>query len=925
MKRWRVLLVLALAAVLLCLLAVVVSSQTTKHYDGHCTEDDLHSDVCYPIADPEFVGLDTARPVTAMDVFTAALSTVHVTVAANGYICPSNATFYLRLQPGNQTIDTWLFSTSAGVTNEYEHDFTVEIGSTYDFYIQTAGSGCGWVEWVDVDGVQGEEPTPTPEAGGCINDDPDLESGGADWTDIGSPEWLTDTVLLDQGDGFYQTVSLQPGGYTVHITATTDPGNLDYKPITVSLGYTETAQRVELWGVEYVNFAISEAGTYTLTVESDYDDLEYQLELGRVCLMAVSCINDNPPITNDAYWSTFGTPKPEIMPGGGVTLTYLAGISQGVIVPAGAYRLEISATLTPDFPPDRAFVEMCLGSGCAMVPIITDTYTTAQFNVLSGGNYPLKISNLSTSRLFPTNTITLTYACLNPVDNTCVVVDPNLDAVSIPGAAGQQGWTTVYDDVAQPGGASIACQDSVEQWVYLESGTYTGTLHAHSSFVFDDLWSEPYPVSGTLTIRLGPEADPSNDFRDFLLPIHSVGISDDFGMSYLNRVYTFTLQVPQAGNYLLTFQNLSCLDSWAEVRLGSFWLDYVCLVDQSGGVPGLGYCASLIDASFQEYEAAHWDKTAGVSWSPGYVSLATGAAISQTVLYSSTAEMTNTTWIVYAVAKTTYTATLGLALGENEDLVTVTPGGDFAIYTATITSSMPISVALTALTGTVDLDFVCVYDPANVPGGEWGNGSDGDTECIEPELPPGGLPFFDAVEAWLAFIVDWIKYLICLMVLWLQRIWAALKNFLKNIVIDLGLDVFLQNVIAWLIGLLQGPYDLAKLGEYVLNLMFDMAARAFALLFTGATLAFLFFSSILVGLALLGSLLAGFWAALGSPCGPESYQVAGILVQGFLLVERTITQIDAINTLQYLLIGVMGLSIALWTFSQFKTMTGGGE
>ncbi|MBN1933881.1 MAG: hypothetical protein JW934_04415, partial [Anaerolineae bacterium] len=219
MKKWRVLLVLALVAVLLCVLAVVVSSQTTKHYDGHCTEDDLNWDTCYPIADPTYAGLDVAKTVSSNEVFTAALSTVHVTVAANGYVCPSNVTFYLY--SGGSLVDSWVFATTGNTTIEYEHDFSASIGGAYSFYMQTSGSGCGWIEWVDVAGVQGEEPTPTPTPGaaGCINDDPDLESGGSMWVDIGSPEWLTETVLLDQGDGFYQTVSLQPGGYTVHITA----------------------------------------------------------------------------------------------------------------------------------------------------------------------------------------------------------------------------------------------------------------------------------------------------------------------------------------------------------------------------------------------------------------------------------------------------------------------------------------------------------------------------------------------------------------------------------------------------------------------------------------------------------------------------------------------------------------------------------
>lgn len=940
MRRWRIPITLALVALLLALLAAAVSSQ------GGATltfsEEEWYIEGSVSISDGILETTWNTGKATYLLEDCAGAGSGRIVFYSRSITVPPDPWWFA------QTARVWANTTNYGsiVVQYYDPHYTdgswhvfdsgwVELDMPGDAIVESMSVDVRGVagttaemDWIQVEFTEGTcsgpAPEPTPDTG-CINDDPELESGGADWVDIGSPDWLTGTVVLDQGDGFYQVVDLQPGAYTVHITATNSPENLDYKPITVSLGYTETAQRVEIWGVEYVDFAISEAGTYTLTVESDYDDPEYDLELGRVCLMSVSCINEDHNLqVGLPDWYEINTPT-WLTSTNGVQLDYLDGIGQSIALPAGSYRLEISATLTPGFPEDRAFVEMCLGAGCATVPIAVGGNTSAQFNVLSGGSYAIEIANASTSRLFPINTITLTYACLNPIDYTCMVIDPSLDAVSMPGAAGQQGWTTVDEGVAQPGGAEIGCEESVQQWVYLQSGSYTGTLHAHSSFIFDDPWSEPYPVSGTLTIRLGPEDDPFNEYRDYLLPIHSVGLDPDFGMAYLNRVYTFAFQIPETGNYLLSFENYDCRDSFAETRGGAFRLDYVCLVDQSGGVPGLGYCASLIDAGFQEYEAAHWDTTSGVTWSPGYVTLAEGAAISQTVSYSTTEQA----WVVYAVAKSSYTTTLGLALGANVAQVTVTPDHDFTIYTATITSSMPISVALSALTGTVDLDFVCVYDPDHVPGGEWDNGIDGDTECIEPDPIDWSnisiLDLVDAVARILKFIWQWIVYLICLMVLWLRRIWLALSHFLRNVFIDLGLDAFFQNLIAWLVSLLQGPYDVAKLGEYVLNLMFDLAARAFGLLFAGATLAFLFFSSILVGLALLGSLLAGFWAAIASPCEPASYQVSNILVQGFLLVERTITQIGAINTLQYLIIGVMGLSVVLWTISQFKTMTGGGD
>ena len=639
------------------------------------------------------------------------------------------------------------------------------------------------------------------------------------------------------------------------------------------------------------------------------------------------CANSDPDITSDTYWRMFGDPVPEILPGGGVTLTYLSGIVQGVDLSAGVYLFEISATIAPDFPQDQRFVELCLGSGCATVPIITDTYTSAQFNVLSGGDYEAKIINASTSLDFPTNTITITYACLNPIDNPCIVLDPDLEDIKYlsPSAVG---WHTMFDDVPitpalypDRAGARLFCDKSVEQWVYLGAGVYTMTLtgQAHS-----DNWWTRLPTQLTVNVN---SSDPTGEYRTYYIEFDTYT-----GASVFAETVTKTLvfEIVESGDYLIQFANYDCEHGGLFSKDGVVFIDRVCLARDDVSISSqIGQCATLIDANFSEYEARSWNKAGNVTWSPGFVSLGENAGISQTVRLSSTAQMTNTEWIVYAVAKGNVTSTLRAGLGTNSTDLAIIPSlrSTYATYTTTLTSTMPAAVSLLAVTttGGIDVDFVCVYYPGDVPAGEWDNGSDGDTECIKPELPPGGLSLGDTIQAWLSWVGNWIEYLVCLMVLWLRRIWLALTDFANELVIDLGLDAFLQSLVAWVLDLLQGPYDVFMLGQYALNLMFDMAARAFELLFSGATLGFLFFSSIMVGLELLGSLLTGFWSAIAAPCDPAGLPVPGAMIQGFLLVEAVINQIDEIGVIQSVLIGVMGLAIIIWTVNQFKTLTGGGS
>jgi hypothetical protein len=904
----------AVVVVPLALLAgLAVWAQTTKHYDGDCDSDDLHSDKCYG----GFVGIDAGYPVGANEVFTTALTTIDVTVAANGYVCPGLTHFYLK--QGGSVMDTWNFTTT-GSTVEYEHTFDVALGGQYWFEMYGEGSVCGWIEWVDVYGVEGTtpEPTPTPETG-CINDNPELETSTG-WTDIGAPEWMTETVVLDQGDGFLQTVNLPPGAYTVHITATIDPENLDYKPLTVSLGITETAQRVDMWAVEYVNFAISEAGTYTLSVQSDYDG---QVELGWTCLMAVPCVNEDQYLMNDQRWDAILEPEFLSYSGGaGVRLEYMEGVRQQVTLSAGGYRLEVSATMPITFPYDRTDLQMCLGAACADSHVLTDTNTVAIFNVLTGGDYDLTLTNLSTSWTYTgTNVMTVTYACLSPIENLCLVTDPGMDNIHVPMLqSGEQGWLTTYDDLlAYPGGAMLGCDQTVEQWVYLESGTYTMTLHAASDFQSVAL-STITPVSATLTIWVGSENESYDEYDTYLVSTQYVN-GENLGDPDYNQVYTVTITIPEAGNYLLSFGNHDCVEGIVYVKTGWIWVDYVCLGDETPGSLYRGQCQTLIDASFQEYNAPHWEQSGAVTWEPGMIRLAAGASIAQSV------DISETELVAYVVARAEPGAELAADLGGITATWQISQSlpNQFSIFTATLSGlTLPATYTLESNSGSIEIDFTCLYHPGDVPDGPWDDDDDNDNACTEP-LPLASGWSWDIIANILRLIWDWIVYGVCIIVHWLQKIWLALGNWIKEIAIDLGLDQFWAAFVAWIVQLWQMPYDAAMLTAYVINLLLGLGGRLFNILLSGALLAFMFFTSVLTALRFIGSLLGSFWAAIANPCSALSLPVPSAVVQGYLIVVQVLAQIDTLGVIQGMLIGAMGIGVLLWTVSQFKSLGGGGE
>lgn len=638
------------------------------------------------------------------------------------------------------------------------------------------------------------------------------------------------------------------------------------------------------------------------------------------------CINDDENLLSPVSWTDINTPT-WISGTGGVLLDYDDGIQQTLsLSDTGYYHLEITATLPISFPADRSGVRMCLGEGCAIASPIS-TGTAATFNVLQGGNYDLSIVNLSSSRIWPTNTITLSYVCLNHTANPCIVLDPDMDNIRLPEFAGEQGWATVYDGVrAQPDGAMLGCNQSVDQWVYLDVGTYTMTLEAQSDFIIiHGAMGLTTDISGALTIRIGHEDDPSNEYSIYHVPIHHVD-SDELGQDIHNRVYTTTFEIPEPGNYVISLLNLGCKRSSLEFTDGRVWVDYVCLgEDGTLSSSRLGQCTTLIDAPFQEYEARHWGRIGDVSWTPGYMSLGPWAAITQTVDISATPPIT--VLVAHVVARAQPGAQLRISVGEISHTFTISEAlsSEFHLYRAELyTLTLPAVYQLEALSDTVEIDFTCLYLPGEEPDGDWYNGADGDTECIEP------LPFqweglsLASVQAVLKYIWEWIVYLVCLMVLWLRRIWMAIGNMIHDWVIDLGLDRFWLGFRLWLRELWQGPYDWLQLIWYVLNLVLDLAGRFFAMIGRGFGAVFSLFGLILVGLRFLGALLGAFWAAVQEPCDPLSIVVPVPIVQGFLLALEVIEELTIIQYIEWLVIGLMGVSMVVWTVGQFKSF-GGGE
>jgi len=48
------------------------------------------------------------------------------------------------------------------------------------------------------------------------------------------------------------------------------------------------------------------------------------------------------------------------------------------------------------------------------------------------------------------------------------------------------------------------------------------------------------------------------------------------------------------------------------------------------------------------------------------------------------------------------------------------------------------------------------------------------------------------------------------------------------------------------------------------------------------------------------------------------------MVQGFLLAEATLAEIDELGIVQGLIIGAMAVAILFWTINQFRNLGGGG-
>lgn len=109
------------------------------------------------------------------------------------------------------------------------------------------------------------------------------------------------------------------------------------------------------------------------------------------------------------------------------------------------------------------------------------------------------------------------------------------------------------------------------------------------------------------------------------------------------------------------------------------------------------------------------------------------------------------------------------------------------MYTVTLGSlNLPDDYTLEAITGTVEVDFTCLYLPGSVPSGAWYPGADGDPVCVEPLGPDFSGGFWDDVAAILKLIWEWIQYGICEIVLWLKRIWFKLGRWASGVVVDIG-------------------------------------------------------------------------------------------------------------------------------------------
>ena len=765
------------------------------------------------------------------------------------------------------------------------------------------------------------------QGGGCCGlVNPGFDSSLTGWTIIGGMvEWSgtegqppgSANIYWERIQQDVDTCSTDPISVTVCLDAKKNTANNRWIAVAWSGSGYQQFNLTLSWDTYCTDPFDSISGTHTLDIYADYCPAgPCELYIDNVTISCGGagpgeggCLNTDPELTSPADWADIG--EPEWISGtGGVLLDNGEGIQQAVTISdTGEYVLQIEVS---EVPSTTAILDVCVGTGCAYAAIVTNTIEPA-FAVQETGIYDVKVRSLASGA------ITLTHVCLlYGEESQCVVKDPDLDNIRMQ-AVGHDGWDTVYDGVnVIPSVATLEDNESISQWAYFQAGVYTLTMEAKGFFDYNYLPGLGQ-TGGVLTLLLGPEEDPYNDYTKYEIPLEIVPSGSEL------PTVTVPIDILEAGRYWVSLAN------WYGGpgilgRSGTIWIDYVCFNrDPVASLPSqIGRCGSLIDAGFAAYNARNWDRSEPVNWNPGQITLGQGGAISQTTMISSTEDA----WVVYVVAKSQTTTTLRAALGTAAQDLTIAPpvgfSNDFRIYTSTITSTMPVSVSLLAVAGTIDLDFVCVYDTDDVPVGEWENGIDGDTECIRPQPPPGGLSFSDAIQAWIAWVVEWIEYTICLMVLWLRRIWMAISNQVYSWAVDLGLDMLWGSILAWFRRLWQLPYDVIMAFLYAADKLFFYLGRYFGIVGRAFTAIFALVALIFVALNFLAVMVGAFWAVFNEPCDPLSMSVPIPIVQGFLLAWDVLEDLTIVQVIEWFVIGLMGLSVGVWTINQFKNFGGGG-
>jgi len=699
--------------------------------------------------------------------------------------------------------------------------------------------------------------------------------------------WLTETVILEHEEGIYQVVDLVPGAYTVFVTATYSSDNLQTKPLTVSLGYTETQQRVEMWGVQYVDFAVTEAGAYTLTVVSDFFDLagEEVVEVGHVCLMRVSCVNDDPYVKandpyrlNNMYWSDIGTPL-YFTRTQGVALDYQDGVAQNILLPAGTYQFVavLTNTVTDTIPYVWLGADMA-GAQIKADPTLTVTW---DFAVTNSGTYQINAKN-------PVNTtpITLTYLCVSPIDiELCTFTDYEMNG---------SGWDTVGDATFQDGTAVLGCGGYVEQFLYLPKGPHIISITADADFLVSGAGFNPYNEGGDLTISWEGEYHDSGE----------VNLSIPGGLYDGANTYTATINIPIAGNYRFSMWNRdNCYDDgwwvFSESKTGTIIIDDICLPRNIGEIGiNVGDCRFVQDSTMVGWG---WNDV-DVSWSGTRARLAPGGRISQTINISTTDPITQL--VAYVVARSEPGAQLRAALVTSHTwTISQTMSSDFSVFTATLDFTNTTDFTLSSVAGEIEIDFACLYRVGEVPPGSWYPGADGDPVCVRPLDPDMSGGFWEDVAAILRLIWEWVVFLWCEVTLWLSRIWFQLKSWVRETAIDLG--------------------------EWLTELSIEVANWPVVVFITDLIL-FIVWLLARFGLLLAGILAPVLWAIefaftmipalinqIADP-SPVAALELGELEQGFLFVQSIFND-TPLAALFVLFNAMMWVVFIVWSIRQFST------